>query len=100
MTHHLNTRDGGDAGSGRPGSTDRERPFTDREVPIEGTRMSEVMQAWLDGDLPEDAVLDAGAATPRQINVWHRVDQETARLRGVKAPARLVQAVMRGVGSG
>ena len=95
MDIHLNARDSDDVGPERPRSTDRERPLSDREVPIEGTRMSEVMQAWLDGDLPEEAVIDAGAATSRQVEIWREVGQEARRFRHVMAPPRLVDSVMR-----
>lgn len=97
MTHHLNARDGDDVGPERPRSQDRERPLSDREVPIEGTRMSEVMQAWLDGDLPEEVVVDAGAATPRQVELWRRVGAEAGKLRKMSAPAGFVDAVMRAI---
>lgn len=95
MTHHLNARDGDEAGPERPRPNDRERPLSDREVPIEGTRMSEVMQAWLDGDIADDVVLDAGAATPRQVELWKKVGSEVSQLRHVTAPARLIESVMR-----
>ena len=95
MDIHLNARDGDDVGPERPRPTDRERPLSDREVPIEGTRMNEVMQAWLDGDLPEEAVIDAGAATSRQVEIWREVGQATQRLRHVTAPERLMESVMR-----
>jgi hypothetical protein len=97
MTHHLNTRDGDDAGPERPRSQDRVQPLSDREVPIEGTRMSEVMQAFLDGDLPEDAVLDAGAATLRQVELWRRVRMDAAKLRHESAPEQLLERVMRAI---
>lgn len=95
MNNHLNARDGDDAGLERPRSMDRERPLSDREVPIEGTRMSEVMQAWLDGDLPEEVVIDQGAATPRQVEIWRGVSQEASRLRHMTAPPGFIDSVMR-----
>lgn len=95
MTHHLNTRDDDVVNPERPRSSDRERPISDREVPIEGTRMSDVMQAWLDGDVSEEAVLDAGAASPRQVELWRHVSDDAARLRRTSAPSRLIENVMR-----
>ena len=95
MDIHLNARDDDEVGPERPRSTDRERPLSDREVPIEGTRMHEVMQAWLDGELPEEAVIEAGAATSRQVEIWREVGQEARRLRHVTAPPRLMDSVMR-----
>jgi hypothetical protein len=94
MTQHLNTRDGDDVGPERPRSSDRERPFSDREVPIEGTRMSEVTQAWLDGDLSDDAVVEAGAATRSQVDLWRRIGDDLAPMRSACAPADMVARVM------
>jgi hypothetical protein len=86
MTNHLNTRGGDDATPERPPISDRPRPLPDREVPIEAARMSDVMQAWLDGEASADEVLEAGGATLRQVELWRRVHVDTARMRRVTAP--------------
>lgn len=80
-------------------STSREpvRRVSDREVPIGGgepsaTHTSELVHAWLDGELPETAV--AGADAARQIEFWKRVDRDLEKRRYLQTPADLTQKIM------
>lgn len=84
-------------GEAKRPSTSREpvRRVSDREVPIggtDGTRTSELVHAWLDGDIPETAV--AGADATRQIEFWKRVDRDLEQRRYLQTPADLTQRIM------
>ena len=77
-------------------STSREpvRRVSDREVPIGGgdTRTTDLVHAWLDGDLEETAV--AGPDAARQIEFWKRVDRDLEQRRYLSTPADLTQKIM------
>ena len=81
--------------SKRPSSS-REpvRRVSDREVPIgsgdAGT--SDLVHAWLDGELPETAV--AGPDAARQVEFWKRVDRDLEQRRYMQTPADLTQKIM------
>ena len=70
------------------------RRVSDREVPIGGgdARTSDLVHAWLDGDLPETAV--AGPDAARQIEFWKRVDRDLEQRRYLQTPADLTQKIM------
>jgi hypothetical protein len=79
----------------RPSSREPVRRVSDREVPIGGTdntRTSDLVHAWLDGELPESAV--AGADATRQIEFWKRVDRDLEQRRYLVTPADLTQKIM------
>ena len=79
----------------RPSSREPVRRVSDREVPIggtEGTHTSDLVHAWLDGELPETAV--AGADATRQIEFWKRVDRDLEQRRYLVTPADLTQKIM------
>jgi hypothetical protein len=77
-------------------STSREpvRRVSDREVPIGGgdAGTSDLVHAWLDGELPETAV--AGPDAARQIEFWKRVDRDLEQRRYLQTPADLTQKIM------
>ena len=83
-------------GEAKRPSTSREpvRRVSDREVPIGGgdARTSDLVHAWLDGELPETAV--AGADAARQIEFWKRVDRDLEQRRYLQTPADLTQKIM------
>lgn len=79
----------------RPSSREPVRRVSDREVPIggtEGTHTSDLVHAWLDGELPETAV--SGADATRQIEFWKRVDRDLEQRRYLVTPADLTQKIM------
>jgi hypothetical protein len=79
----------------RPSSREPVRRVSDREVPIggtEGTHTSDLVHAWLDGELPETAV--SGADATRQIEFWKRVDRDLEQRRYLETPADLTQKIM------
>jgi len=84
-------------GEAKRPSSSREpvRRVSDREVPIGGgdaTRTSELVHAWLDGDIAEAQV--AGADAARQIEFWKRVDRDLEQRRYLQTPADLTQKIM------
>lgn len=69
------------------------RRVSDREVPIGGgAASSDLVHAWLDGEIPETAV--AGADAARQIEFWKRVDRDLEKRRYLQTPADLTQKIM------
>ena len=79
----------------RPSSREPVRRVSDREVPIggtEGTNTSDLLHAWLDGELPETAV--AGPDAARQVEFWKRVDRDLEQRRYLVTPADLTQKIM------
>jgi len=79
----------------RPSSREPVRRVSDREVPIGGTdstRTSDLVHAWLDGEIPESAV--AGADATRQVEFWKRVDRDLEQRRYLVTPADLTQKIM------
>jgi len=79
----------------RPSTREPVRRVSDREVPIGGgggMGTSELVHAWLDGDIPETAV--AGADATRQIEFWKRVDRDLEQRRYLQTPADLTQKIM------
>jgi hypothetical protein len=72
------------------------RRVSDREVPIgngdAGTSSSELVHAWLDGEIPETAV--AGSDAARQVEFWKRVDRDLEQRRYLQTPADLTQKIM------
>jgi hypothetical protein len=81
----------------RPRESSREpvRRVSDREVPIGGTvgtGTSDLVHAWLDGEIPETAV--AGADAARQVEFWKRVDRDLESRRYMQTPAYVTQKIM------
>lgn len=95
MFDDLNPRAGRD-GMGRtpgqqpPRDTDA---LTDREVPLDNSRLSSAMHAWLDGDVDATA-LRASDATDKQVELWKRIGTEATVRRQVKTPVYVQQRIM------
>lgn len=69
-----------------------QRPLTDREVPLAGSTGSATLHAWLDGELPESAVLHGVMA--RDVDFWLRLDRELQGRRQMKTPAQVFERIM------
>lgn len=92
MLDDLNSQSSRPMGGESRHRTRAERPLTDREVPIDQSRTSASIHAWLDGDLPESAVRTADSA--RDVEFWRKVTDETERYRAVRTPAHLEAQIM------
>lgn len=82
------------------GHSERERPMRpaeelgalgDREVPLAPVA-SDVINKWLDGEVPEPANLRGDAA--RSVDFWRRMGEETDRRRRMVTPAHLQERIM------
>jgi hypothetical protein len=78
----------------RDASREPVRRVSDREVPIGGggARSTDLVHAWLDGEVAESDVVGADAA--RQIEFWKRVDRDLEQRRYMTTPADLTQRIM------
>lgn len=85
----------------RDGRSDRERPLrpaddlgqvSDREVPFAPVASSDVINRWLDGEIPEPAGLRGEAA--RSVDFWRQVGVETDRRRQMVTPAHVQANIM------
>ena len=84
----------------RDGRSDRERPIRpaddlaslgDREVPL-APAATDVVNRWLDGEIPEPANLRGDAA--RSVDFWKKMSEETDRRRHMVTPAHLQERIM------
>lgn len=64
----------------------------DREVPLAPVATSDVINKWLDGELPEPANLRGDAA--RSVEFWRRIGEETAVRRQMVTPAHVQAQIM------
>ena len=94
MRDNVNPQGGrDDAGRDRPHRAfEAEVPFVDREVPLESTSSSDVINRWLDGEIPEPTSLRGDAA--RHVEFWRRIGEETTARRQVVTPAHLTAQIM------
>ena len=93
LDNNLNSPSGAaEDGRNRPRQSAEARPLTDREVPLGRPGMSAEVHAWLDGELPESSVRKAELS--RDVELWSRVNAETARRRQLKTPAHVQAAIM------
>ena len=85
----------------RDGRTERERPLRpaeemggqlDREVPLAPVATPDVINRWLDGELPEPTGLRGDAA--RSVEFWRRLGEETDKRRRMMTPAHLSSKIM------
>jgi hypothetical protein len=85
----------------RGGRSDRERPMRpaddlgalgDREVPLAPVATSDVINKWLDGEMPEPANVRGDAA--RSVEFWRRIGEETAARRHMVTPAHVQAQIM------
>jgi hypothetical protein len=97
MLDDLNTPDGRplEGTHGVPADRARApeaRPLTDREVPIGRRTTPAVVQAWLDGEVPEAAVRRGDTA--RDVELWKKITAEAERRRYLTTPAHVQEAIM------
>ena len=81
----------------RDGRAERERPLKpseevggirgEREVPLAPVASPDVINRWLDGEVPEPTGLRGDAA--RSVEFWRRIGEETDRRRRMATPAYL-----------
>lgn len=85
----------------RDGMSERERPvrssddkgtMSDREVPLAPVASTDVINRWLDGELPEPTDLRGDAA--RSVEFWRRLGEETDKRRRMATPAHLSAKIM------
>ncbi|MBV6521739.1 MAG: hypothetical protein MNPFHGCM_01883 [Gemmatimonadaceae bacterium] len=67
-------------------------PLSDREVPLAPVATSDVVNRWLDGELPEPTGLQGDAA--RSVEFWRRIGEETDRRRQLVTPPHLSSRIM------
>ena len=90
MRDDLNAQGGRDGREAARKAPNTER-LTDREVPLEQSHISAAVHAWLDGDLPESAVR---AESKRELELWQKLNAETAVRREVRTPAHVQAQIM------
>lgn len=86
----------------RDGRAERERPLKpseeiggirgEREVPLAPVAAPDVINRWLDGELPEPTGLRGEAA--RSVEFWRRIGEETDRRRRMATPAYLPERIL------
>jgi hypothetical protein len=86
----------------RDGRAERERPLKpsdevggirgEREVPLAPVAAPDVINRWLDGELPEPTGLRGDAA--RSVEFWRRLGEETDRRRRMMTPAHLPEKIL------
>jgi hypothetical protein len=85
----------------RDGRSERERPVrpademgpvSDREVPLAPVATSDVVNRWLDGEMPEPTGLRGDAA--RTVEFWRRLGEETDRRSRMMTPAHIPAKIM------
>ncbi len=84
------------------GRSERERPLRpnaeemggslEREVPLSPVPTPDVVNRWLDGELPEPTGLRGDAA--RSVEFWRRLGEETDKRRRMMTPAHLSSRIM------
>lgn len=81
--------------------SERERPVrssddlgtaSDREVPLAPAASTDVINRWLDGELPEPTGLRGDAA--RSVEFWRRMEEETDVRRRMATPTHLAAKIM------
>lgn len=86
----------------RDGRAERERPLRpsddmggirgEREVPLAPVATPDVINRWLDGELPEPTGLRGDAA--RSVEFWRRIGEETDKRRRMMTPVHLPEKIM------
>jgi hypothetical protein len=76
---------------------ERERPLTDREVPLghqehDARVLAPAVHAWLDGELPEASVRKGDTA--RDVEFWKNINVEVERRRRMVTPTYLEARIM------
>jgi hypothetical protein len=84
--------DHGDASRSRSDRDPDSGPLSDREVPLAPVATSDVVNRWLDGELPEPTGLRGDAA--RSVEFWRRVGEETDRRKQMVTPPHVSANIM------
>ena len=94
MLDNTYDRDGEGESSRQPGDRpgDPRGPLADREVPLAPVATTDVINRWLDGELPEPSGLQGESA--RALEFWRRVGDETKRRRRVVTPPYVAARIM------
>lgn len=71
---------------------DQMGPVSDREVPLAPVATPDVINRWLDGELPEPTGLRGDAA--RSVEFWRRLGEETDNRRRMVTPVHLSAKIM------
>ena len=86
-------RDGhGDPSRERPNRSSESGPISDREVPLAPVATSDMINRWLDGELPEPSGLRGDAA--KSVEFWRRIGEETDRRSHMVTPAHVQDRIM------
>lgn len=97
-TPDFRPSDFGRGNGGRRGGSGR-RKTPDREVPIfsptgaEGEGSSELLNRWLDGDVPESALL-ATESGDEAVELWNKIHDEAELLRNRTTPLYVHKRIM------
>lgn len=91
LDNHFERDGHGEPSRERPNQADS-GPLSDREVPLTPIATSDVVNRWLDGELPEPVGLHGDAA--RSVEFWRRIGEETDRRRRMVTPAHLSSRIM------
>jgi hypothetical protein len=67
-------------------------PLSDREVPIGVSRTTNLVHAWLDGDIAESQVM--GTESARTVEFWKRLDRDLEVRRMMTTPSHLQEKIM------
>ncbi len=68
------------------------RRVSDREVPIGVSRTTELVHAWLDGEVAESALV--GSEGARHVEFWKRLDRDLETRRHMQTPEHVAQRIM------
>ena len=92
MLDNIHEREGGSERERPVRSSDEMGSMSDREVPISPVGSNDVINRWLDGELPEPTGLRGDAA--RSVEFWRRLGEETDKRRQMATPAHLSSKIM------
>lgn len=65
---------------------------SDREVTPPGTEIPSAVHAFLDGDVVNEQAL---SASPRELELWKRISDETGRRRRMVTPAYISSQILK-----
>ena len=93
MVDNLDPR-GGREHTGRPNpfNVPSQSPLSDREVPLTGTRPSQLVQQWLDGEATESSARRTGNVA--EVELWAKINAETDRRRRMQTPVHVMERIM------
>jgi len=92
MLDNLDPRERRSEDTPKTRETSAARPLADREVPLAGDPRTATLNAWLDGEVPEnEARTRAGA---RDVDFWLRIEKEVEVRREMKTPVHVFSQIM------